>query len=101
MQLYFYFCTFLYPIPTKQREESKVPEQKNAPRLSQELTEEQRRKLNELIPWGYRTPVFSAIIDNLIEILEGEDRATRKAFLGALVSEKVTLFGTQRNKKDG
>lgn len=43
------------------------------PRLSIEVTEQQMTDLQELIPWGNKTKIFSAIIDDLISVLKGEN----------------------------
>ncbi len=40
------------------------------PRLSIELTEEQNQELIRLIPWGAKNPLFSAIVDDVIELLQ-------------------------------
>ncbi len=42
----------------------------SAPRLNVELTEEQDRQLRELIPWGMKKYLFSAIVDEVIEMLK-------------------------------
>lgn len=45
-------------------------ERDNAPRLNVEITEEQDAALRKLIPWGMKHHLFSAIIDELIEVIE-------------------------------
>jgi len=42
------------------------------PRLSIELTEEQSSALLRLIPWGLKNQLFSAIVDQLIPLLEAK-----------------------------
>ena len=41
----------------------------NAPRLNIEISEEQDKALRELIPWGMKHHLFSAIIDEVIVLL--------------------------------
>ena len=40
------------------------------PRLSIELTNEQARKLQRLIPWGLKNQLFQALVDDVIELVE-------------------------------
>ena len=40
------------------------------PRLSIEITEEQNRKLKQLIPWGVKNQLFQVIVDDVIELIE-------------------------------
>jgi len=40
------------------------------PRLSIELTEEQNNALQRLVPWGVKNQLFSALVDQLIPLLE-------------------------------
>jgi hypothetical protein len=42
----------------------------NMPRLNVEITEEQDEALRKLIPWGMKHHLFSAIIDELIEVIK-------------------------------
>ena len=41
----------------------------NAPRLNIEISEEQDKALRELVPWGMKHHLFSAIIDEVIVLL--------------------------------
>ena len=43
---------------------------KYTPRLSIEITEEQQKKLLDLIPWGQKKALFSTIIDGVITLIE-------------------------------
>jgi hypothetical protein len=45
-------------------------ERENAPRLNVELTEEQDAALRKLIPWGMKHHLFSAVVDELIEVIK-------------------------------
>ncbi len=47
-----------------------MTEDKQRPRLSVELTEKQNMDLMRLLPWGAKGPLFSAIVDDIIELLE-------------------------------
>ena len=38
------------------------------PRLSIEITQQQAKDLNELIPWGLKNQLFSAIVDDVIRL---------------------------------
>ncbi|MDI6785083.1 MAG: hypothetical protein QMD92_00080 [bacterium] len=44
-------------------------ERENPPRLNVEITEKQDEALRRLIPWGLKHHLFSAIVDELIELL--------------------------------
>jgi hypothetical protein len=43
------------------------------PRLSVELTDEQYNKLSKFVPWGLQKHIFSAIVDDLLDIMEKGD----------------------------
>ncbi len=45
-------------------------EEKQRPRLSIELTEKQNMDLMRLLPWGAKGPLFSSIVDDVIELLD-------------------------------
>jgi len=60
---------------------------KYRPRLSIEITEEQRLKLNKLIPWGVGRELFSAIIEDLIEVLEEHG----EIIIAAMLSRKLKV----------
>lgn len=57
------------------------------PRLSVELTMEQKDKLNNLIPWGMQKTIISTLIDQLLSALE-EDQG---AVLAAILSKTLTV----------
>lgn len=40
------------------------------PRLTIEITEEQAKKLNELVPYGLKKPLFQLLVGDLVEELE-------------------------------
>jgi len=75
----------------KQTERKMADAKGRPPRLSQDLTEKQNLKLQRLVPWGMRRRVFSRIIDQLIEMLEGEDEESRTQILGAIIKEQIVL----------
>jgi len=39
-------------------------------RLSIDLTEEQYNRLGEVLNWGYKQPLFSVLVDQMIVVLE-------------------------------
>ena len=61
---------------------------KFTPRLSIDISFEQRDALDDLIPWGLKTKVFQALIDSLIETLSLVDEEKRNAFVGAIIMKK-------------
>ena len=65
------------------------------PKLSILLTDEQRLKLNKLLPWGSGTLLFGAIIDELILVLEEYGHAA----IGLIVSKKVCMLDFIRLKE--
>jgi hypothetical protein len=67
----------------------------NAPRLNVEITEEQDKALRDLIPWGMKHHLFSAIIDEVIEVLKehGEIAIT------AIACKKVKFIDVLRGKE--
>ena len=60
----------------------------NKPRLSIDLTLEQRQKLTEHLEWGMQRTIFSFIVDELIAYF---DRYGAHKVIGALVSRSVEL----------
>ena len=69
------------------------------PRLSVEISEQQLRDLNRLLPWGTRAVVFRALIDDLIRML----KINPSAVVGALISKSITLedFPTLKDRYHG
>lgn len=62
-------------------------ERKKTPRrLSIEISEEQFQALEKLIPFGLKTPLFRTIVDDVIEILEGENP---NLVIGAFIRNRV------------
>ena len=57
------------------------------PRLSISITDKQYRKLQQLIPWGVKGQLFSALIDDLIKALEVDGEKV----LGGILSRKLKL----------
>ncbi len=47
-----------------------MTEDKLRPRLSIELTDHQNRELMRLLPWGAIGPLFSALVDEVIDLLD-------------------------------
>lgn len=67
----------------------------NAPRLNVEISEEQDKALRDLIPWGMKHHLFSAIINEVIEVLKehGEMAIT------AIACKKVKFIDVLRRKE--
>ena len=57
------------------------------PRLSITITKEQYQELQNLIPWGVKGQLFSAIIDDLIKALKVDGEKV----LGAILARKLKL----------
>lgn len=58
------------------------------PRLSIVLTEKQRKRLSKALPWGAGRILFSAIVDDVIDLLEQFGMAAA----GLIVSKRATLL---------
>jgi len=58
------------------------------PRLSVEISEEQNNALGRLIPWGVKSEFFSAIIDDVIELLETHGEVVIAAILSKRLKAK-------------
>lgn len=43
---------------------------KYVPRLSVDLTPEQQRRLQQLIPWGLRGPFFAILVEDMLNLIE-------------------------------
>lgn len=57
------------------------------PRLSVEITEQQYRDLERLIPWGNKKKVFGVIVDDVIRHLEKHG----EKFLAAVLHKYIKL----------
>lgn len=57
-------------------------------RLSVVISEQQRDKLQKLLPWGTMTRVYSVLTDQLIEALEAHGEFT----IAAIVSKRVNIL---------
>lgn len=74
-----------------------MPIDRTPPRLSVEITDEQFRDLQRLIPHGLKTPLFRVLIDDLIVLLEGENPHIT---IGAFLTNKVIFDITNQRRKD-
>ncbi len=53
-----------------QRERNRVELAKYKPKINVVITEEQREKLQKLIPWGALKPLYHVITNQLIQMIE-------------------------------
>lgn len=67
------------------------------PRLSIEITEEQNKALQELIPWGLKNQLFSTIIDQLIPLL----RRRGPDVIAMIITDHINVAQLLREDKDG
>ena len=67
------------------------------PRLSIVLTEDQRKRLSKVLPWGTGRVLFSSIVDEVIELLEHHGMAAA----GLLISKKASLLELMQMKEAG
>lgn len=63
------------------------------PRLSINITEEQRSAIDRIFPWGTQSKVFGLIIDDLIELCEKHGAGV---IIGAFLSRHITLTEISR-----
>lgn len=43
---------------------------KFVPRLSIDITLEQQKRIQDLIPWGLRGPLFAIIVEDMLDLIE-------------------------------
>lgn len=72
-----------------------MEDQDYIPRLSVEITVEQKEALDRLVPWGTRRRVFSVIVDDLISILEKSPYV-----LGAIIARDIKLKSYLKTEED-
>ena len=58
------------------------------PRLSIDLTEEERLRLNRCIPWGLQRKIFSVMIDSLCSSIEKHGEFA----LAAIMTRKMSVL---------
>ena len=69
-------------------------------RLSVEITEEQRKELVRLIPWGVKSQLFSVIIDDVIRMIKEHGQMYIAAVLDrSLKLEEYTSLDSNRGEK--
>lgn len=82
-----------------------MTDKETAPRLSIQITPEQRSKLKRLIPWGAQSGIYQAVTDDLIELLENSDNG--HVIIGAILQRKLLLTDwsklhkKEKEKKNG
>ncbi len=59
------------------------------PRIGIEVTQSQFDKMQKYIPWGLRRLLFSAIIDDLIDVIEKTGRGPD--LIGAIIAREIGL----------
>jgi hypothetical protein len=67
----------------------------NPPRLNVELTEEQDAALRRLVPWGLKHHLFSAVVDELIALIEEHGEIA----ISAISCRKVKLLDMLKGKE--
>ena len=68
------------------------------PRLSIEISEEQQRELQRLIPWGVKNQLFALIVDDVIRLMQTHGQK----FLAAVLNKAIKLENyTSVEMKDG
>lgn len=67
----------------------------NPPRLNVEITEEQDAALRKLIPWGMKHHLFSAIIDELITVIEEHGEIA----ISAIACGKVRFIDVMKGRE--
>lgn len=69
-------------------------------RLSVEITEEQRKELVRLIPWGVKSQLFSVIIDDVIRMIKEHGQMYIAAVLDrSLKLEEYTSLTSDSGEK--
>ena len=63
------------------------PDKYHRPRLSIELTDEQHKELQRLIPWGLQRQVFSPIVDDVIRLVKKHGQI----FISAVLMKEIKL----------
>lgn len=59
------------------------------PRITFEVDEETKRRVDAAIPWGFLTPVYQAMTEDLLEMMKGEENI--RLILGAIAARKLRL----------
>jgi hypothetical protein len=79
-----------------------MPGDRYRPRLSVELTDEQARKLSKYVPWGLQKHLFSAIVDDLLDMMEkGGAEKVIEAIVTGLIKPRDLLKSLNQEEKDG
>lgn len=69
-------------------------------RLSFEIDETLRDKFNKKIPWGLRRPLLSAFVEQVINVMENEEKA--EAMIAAIMQHKLNVADIMvENYKNG
>ena len=71
------------------------------PRLSVELSFDQKERLNALIPWGMLKTIISTIIDQLIEALEENTSEVLAAIFAKEITVKDLIGLNKKEEKEG
>lgn len=71
------------------------------PKLTIDITEKQYRRLQNLLPHGFKKIIFGILIDDLCDLLESNSQE-RERILGAFMQRAVDIrvLGTLKNAKD-
>ena len=65
--------------------------QKGNPRISFEIPDELRERLQRLIPWGLQSHIFRVMTVGLLDILEGNPKQ-RDVVIAAFMSKDISVF---------
>lgn len=64
---------------------------KYAPRVSFDISDELRNKLQDYIPWGTMRPLLTAMLEDVIRLIDETGFENRNIIIGAIVSKKITI----------
>ena len=73
--------------------------QKGNPRISFEIPEELRERLQRLIPWGLQSHIFRVMTVGLLDILEGNPKQ-RDVVIAAFMSKDISVFDLLKKAAD-
>ena len=70
------------------------------PRLSIDVSEELRNKIQTHIPWGTMRPLMTILLESVIAFIEKTGVEHRSLIIGAIVSGKISILDILKKGED-
>lgn len=73
---------------------------KSIPRISFDIGEDLRKKVQTHIPWGSIRPLMTVLLEEVISIIDTAGINNKNIIIGAIISKKISTIDVMRKKEE-